>query len=99
LTYTPDILEDIMLDAKLGLSLLDISIRLDIPYNQFYADFCNAETQIKLYYDAGRSQGRIETDKALFDLAKNGSTSAKLSYDNKLTEADLKNKFIEILNS
>jgi len=97
--YPIEILEDIMKDAMLGLSLMEISIRLNMPYQEFYEDYCILNTQVKAYYDAGRSKGKIETDKSLFELAKSGSTAAKDAYDDKLIQAHLQNSFLEILNS
>ena len=97
--YTPEILEDIMLDAKHGFSLSDIALRLNIPYSELYTDYLNSETEVKLYFDSGISQGRVETDKALYELAKNGSTSAKTEYNKKLLNSELETIITEILNS
>ncbi len=96
--YTKETLDDIMLDAKHGLSLKEIAIRLCIPVLDFFTDYKNKESKVKLYYDSGRAQGKIETDKALFELAKNGSTSAKESYDKKMKNADLSNEIYKIHN-
>jgi len=97
--YNKEILEDIMLDAKHGLSLAEIAVRICIPEKDFFADYINENTQVKLFYDSGRSQGKIETDKALYELAKNGSSTAKTAYDNKMKEAVLRNKFTEIFEA
>lgn len=99
MNYTPEILEDIMLDAKHGFSLSDIALRIGIPYSELYADYLNPETKVKEFFDAGISQGRVETDKALYDLAKNGSTSAKAEYNKRLLSSELETIFKEILNS
>ena len=97
--YIPEILEDIMLDAKHGFSLSDIALRLGIPYSELYSDYLNSSTEVKAYFDAGISQGRVETDKALFELAKNGSTSAKAEYNKRLLSSELETIFKEILNN
>jgi hypothetical protein len=99
MTYTPEILEDIMLDAKHGFSLSDIALRLNIPYSELYVDYLNSDTEVKTYFDAGISQGRVETDKALYELAKNGSTSAKAEYNKKLLNSELETIITEILNT
>ncbi len=97
--YNPEILDDIMTDAMHGFSLLEIAVRLGIPYEIFFADYKNETLQVKRYYDAGRSKGKIETDSVLYNLAKNGSATAKQAYDKKMIDAELSNKFLEILNS
>lgn len=88
-----------MTDAMLGLSLLDISNRLGITFNELFDDFNDDETQVKLYYNSGRAKGQIETNRSLYELAKNGSAVAKNEYDKKLTESNLSNSILEILNS
>lgn len=97
--YNQDILDDIMADAMHGFSVSDIANRLGISPTALLADYNDAETQVKLYYDSGRSKGKIETDKALYELAKSGSSAAKKEYDAKITDAALSNKILEILNS
>lgn len=97
--YSPEILEDIMLDAKHGLSLQEVALRLNITFKELYTNYCNPELEVKSYYDAGQSLGKIETDKALYELAKNGSSTAKKDYDDKLSDATLSNQFNEIFNS
>jgi len=97
--YSKEILEDIMIDAKHGLSLSEIAVRLCISEKKIFDDYINENTRVKLYYDSGRSQGKIETDRALFELAKNGSSTAKTAYDNKMKEAVLRNKFTQIFEA
>jgi len=97
--YSSEVLEDIMLDAKHGFSLTDIALRIGIPYLELYSDYCNPDMKVKLYYDAGRALGMVETDKTQFELAKNGSSSAKYAYDRKMINAHLSNVFNEIDNS
>jgi len=95
-TYSKDNLEDIMTDAKLGFSLSEIALRLGITEQELFLDYQNDKTQVKLFYDAGRSLGKIETDRPLFNLAKNGSATAKQAYDLKLKEANLTNEIAQI---
>ena len=97
--YTKEILEDIMFDASLGRSIAEVAIRLGISYDRFFLDFNNPTNQIKRYYNAGIAEGKTKTDKQLYSLALNGSSTAKQAYDNKLMEAELKNEFEKILNS
>jgi hypothetical protein len=94
--YTQEILEDIELDAQLGKSLLEISVRLGIPYSELYRDYANPDLLVKKFYDFGISKGKTITDNALFKLAENGSSSAKDAYDKKLTIAHFTNVFNEI---
>jgi len=96
--YSKVLLEDIMTDAKHGLSLREISIRLGISCEIFTKDYYDNTTDVKKYYDSGRSLGKIETDKTLYELAKNGSTAAKQAYDEKLKEAEFDNIFFLINN-
>lgn len=98
-SYTKEILEDIMYDATLGRSISEIAIRLGISEKRFLDDFNNPTTQIKRYYNSGVAEGKTKTDKQIYNLALNGSSSAKQTYDNKLLEANLSNSFNEILNS
>lgn len=97
--YTQEILEDIQLDAKLGKSLQEIAVRLGISYNRLYADYCNIELSVKKFYDYGTSQGMTLTDNALFELAHNGSATAKAAYDKKVQVAYLTNVYHEIDNT
>ena len=96
--YTKQILEDIMYDATLGRSIAEIAIRLGISHNRFLDDFNSPTTQIKRYYDSGVAEGQTKTDKRVYTLALNGSSSAKQLYDNKLLEAKLSNSFDKILS-
>jgi len=97
--YIQQILDDILLDAKIGLSITQIADRLGIPSDEFFGDYYNPELSVRRYYDAGVLQGTVETDNELYKLAKNGSLSAKEIYDTKKTEAGLSNVFYEIFNS
>ncbi len=99
INYTTEILEDIMIDATLGRSISEVAIRLGISYVKLLDDYNNPTTQIKRYYDAGVLEGKTKTDKQVYKLALNGSSSAKQVYDNKLLEAKLTNEFSKILNS
>jgi hypothetical protein len=82
-----------------GCSLTDIAKRLCISTDELFSDFRDESTQVKMYYDSGRAKGKIETDKALYDLAKNGSSTAKKEYDSKMIDAQLANEFLEIFNA
>jgi len=95
--YTKQILEDILVDGRLGRSLHEIAIRLNIPYEEFIKDYDNPQTQIQRYYNAGIIEGKTKTDDTVFKLALNGSTIAKKTYDDKQIESILKNKFKQIL--
>jgi hypothetical protein len=94
--YAKEILDDILLDAKNGLSLIEISVRLGVPFDRFYVDYCNPETNVKRYYDHGQAEGKTKTDLQLYKLAQNGSVSAKLAYDKKMLVAHLANLYKEI---
>ena len=97
--YSQEILDDILLDAKHAFSLMEIAVRLNISFDELFADYCNPELPVKRFYDAGQAQGRIETDKTLYTLAKNGSSTAKDAYDKKLLIAHLSNVFKQIEES
>lgn len=97
--YDKKTLEDIMTDAKHGFSLSDIAIRLELDYELFIFDYRDEETEIKRYYEAGRTLGRVETDKTLYSLAVSGSALAKTNYDNKIKEAKLSDAFSDIFNT
>lgn len=94
--YTVEILEDIQLDAKLGKSLQEVAVRLGISFSRLYEDYCNTDLQVKKFYDYGASQGMLLTDNALFELANNGSATAKAAYDKKMQVAYLTNVYREI---
>lgn len=96
MTYTPEILEDIELDAVHGFSMAEIAFRLGITYEKFVKDYNNKDLQVKLYFDAGRSKGKVQTDNTLYELAKSGSSTAKKAYDQKLKEAKLSDELREI---
>ena len=97
--YNQELLDDIMTDAMHGFSLIEIANRLGISINEFLIDFNDETMQVKAYYNAGRAKGKIETDTALYALAKNGSSTAKKEYDQKMAESELSNKLLEIFNS
>jgi len=99
MNYTQQILDDILLDAKLGFSIAQTAARLGMPVDAFYQDYYNSQLKVRDYYDSGKAQGDVETDNQLYTLAKNGSLSAKEAYDKKKTEADLSNVFYEIFNT
>ena len=99
MNYTKEILNDIMLDAQNGFTLAQIADRLNISYAVLYADYCNPDLPVKMFYDSGVAKGKSITDNALFELAKNGSTSAKQMYDQKISDARLSNKFREIFDA
>ncbi len=82
-----------MLDGKHGLSLAEIAKRLNISEKDMFRAYNDLNTQVRTYYDGGRALGTTETDKALYDLAKNGSSTAKQAYDEKLKQANLRNEF------
>lgn len=92
-------LDDILLDAKIGMSIAQIAARLRIPTDEFFSHYYSTELSVRRYYDAGVLQGSVEIDNELYKLAKNGSLSATEIYNEKKIEAKLSNVFYEILNS
>ncbi|MCD6566516.1 MAG: hypothetical protein J7K53_11315 [Bacteroidales bacterium] len=97
--YSKGVLDDIMLDAMYGFSLSEIASRLNINYDEFLADYNNIDMPIKQFYEYGRIKGKTETDNIFFNLAKNGSATAKQIYDNKMLDADLSNAFKKIFDA
>jgi len=96
--YSQQILDDILIDAKNGLSLSDVSLRLGMPFPELFSDYNNPEYEVKRHYDAGAAQGDTITNSALLGLAENGSVLAKAAYDKKRTLANIKNIFDAIDN-
>jgi hypothetical protein len=94
--YSQEMLEDIQLDAKHGLSLRDIAMRLNIPVSEFLDDYWNVELLDKSHYDTGRTQGTIEVDSAIFKLAANNSHSAQETYKKRLLASRIENKIQEL---
>jgi len=97
--FTQEQLEDIQRDGMLGKSLIEVSIRLKIPYQELYRSYSDPNSHVKAFYDYGISKGKIVTDDILFKLAENGSISAKTAYDTKMNLAFYTNLFSEIDNS
>lgn len=96
MTYSKEILDDIAEDAKQGLSLQEIAIRLNVPYDTLHEDYCAENSDIKRFYDYGQAKGKSLTDAQLFKLSQNGSVSAKMLYDKKMLTAQLTNIYREI---
>jgi len=94
--YNQETLDDILLDAKHGLSFNEIAARLNIPPDEFIDDYFNQEYKIKAYYESGRTQGLIEVDSSIYNLAANGSHSAQEAYKKRLVAARIENKMQEL---
>ncbi len=96
--FTDETLNEILLDGQLGLTLYDISVKLGLVYSEFMVHYNNENTLVKHHYENGIIKAKIETNNTLYNLAKGGSSAAKIALDKIHAQTELSNIFKEILN-
>ena len=89
--YSPEEIATICECAKMGFTLEETAIVLQIPYDDFFNEYNYKNSFVRKSYNLGFLQSRMLLNQKINSLAQNGSAAAQSEMRKILAEQEIKN--------